>query len=316
MVVKEKVSWMQMLLTIRGSSFEDSWPRILVATCIATVVTVIEMSTGLNKTYTLTPIPFTIMGVAISIFLGFRNNTAYTRFWEGRILWGALVNNARTFARQALTLVTPQPGSLDVEMAEVEHHRRELVHMMIAYTHALRHLLRNTDPVPDIAPYLSASSLARLAGQRNVPMSIVQLMAERVQKLWQQQLIHPLHLPIIERTMTELLNVQGGCERIKNTPFPIPYVYLSHRIVAFFCFLLPFGLIDTVGVFTPVVVFVVSHAFFGLDVIGEEVEEPFGIETHNLPLHSISRTIEINLLQLLGESELPAPIQPVENVLL
>jgi putative membrane protein len=79
---------------------------------------------------------------------------------------------------------------------------------------------------------------------------------------------------------------------------------------------LPFGLIDTVGIFTPLVVFVVSHAFFGLDIIGEEVEEPFGTETHHLPLYAISRTIEINLLQLLGESKLPTPVQPVEKVLL
>lgn len=230
-------------------------------------------------------------------------------------MWGSLVNTSRSFSRQALTLVATQPEGPYYDPAEVAHHRHTLVRLMIAYAHAVRHHLRDTDPLPEIASYLLPADLAQLSGQKNVPMSIVQLMAERLQ-LWQQQLVHPLHLPIIERSLSDLMNIQGGCERIKNTPFPVPYVLLSHRIVAFFCFLLPFGLIDTIGIFTPVVVFVVSHAFFGLDVIGEEVEEPFGTEAHKLPLHAISRTIEINLLQLLGEAKLPAPIQPVDKVLL
>jgi putative membrane protein len=316
MVPRKKMPWWRMLLLVKGSSFQESWPRILAATVVATVVTTIELQTGLKEEYTLTPTPFTILGVAIGIFLGFRNNTAYERFWEGRILWGALVNTSRTFSRQVLTLLAPAPDGPDVEPAEIAHHQRELVHMMIAYAHAVRHHLRDTDPTAELVEYLSPASMARLRGQKNVPMTIAQLMAEHVHELWQRQLLHPLHVPVIDASITELLNIQGGCERIKNTPFPVPYILLSHRIVAFFCFLLPFGLIDTIGMFTPLVVFVVSHAFFGLDVIGEEIEEPFGTETHNLPLHSISRTIEINLLQLLGESKLPAPIQPQENVLL
>ena len=288
----------------------------MATTAVAIVVTIIELRAGIKEEYTLTPTPFTILGVAIGIFLGFRNNISYNRFWEGRILWGALVNTSRSFSRQALTLLAPLPGAPAVAPAEIARHQRTLVRMMIAYPHALRHHLRDTDPTLELTQYLSPAHMARLNGQKNVPMSIAQLMAEHLHQLWQQQLLHPLHLPIIEGSLTELLNIQGGCERIKSTPFPVPFVLLSHRIVAFFCFLLPFGLIDTIGAFTPLVVFVVSHAFFGLDVIGEEIEEPFGTETHNLPLHAISRTIEINLLQLLGQSELPEPIKPRNNVLM
>jgi putative membrane protein len=316
MLIKGKSSWLHMLLTINGSSFQESWPRIVAATVIATIVTVIELHTGLKEEFTLTPIPFTILGVAIGIFLGFRNNIAYNRFWEGRILWGGLVNTSRSFSRQVLTLLAPAPDGPYIEPAEIEQHQRLLVRMMIAYAHALRHHLRNTDPTPELTAYLTPAHPARLSGQKNVPMTIAQLMAEQLHVLWQGQLLLPFHLPVIEGSLTELLNIQGACERIKSTPFPMPYVLLSHRVVAFFCFLLPFGLVDSIGAFTPLVVFVVSHAFFGLDVIGEEIEEPFGTEKHNLPLHSISRNIEINLLQLLGESKLPAPIQPRRNILL
>lgn len=133
MIVKSKIAWWRTLMTFKGSSFQESWPRIVVATSVAIVVTTIELWTGLKEEYTLTPTPFTILGVAIGIFLGFRNNISYNRFWEGRILWGGLVNTSRSFSRQALTLLAPQSGAPAVEAAEIAYHQRALVRMMIAY---------------------------------------------------------------------------------------------------------------------------------------------------------------------------------------
>ena len=109
--------------------------------------------------------------------------------------------------------------------------------------------------------------------------------------------------------------MQGGCERIKNTPILFTYNVLIHRIVAGYCFAIPFGLVETLGVLTPVVVALIAYGFFGLDAIGDEVEQPFELDDNDLPLDAISRTIEINLLESIGEQDIPPPLQPVDGVL-
>src|SRR5690606_37389193 len=110
--------------------------------------------------------------------------------------------------------------------------------------------------------------------------------------------------------------VQGGCERIKNTPIPWSYTVLMHSIVAVYCFALPFGLVQTTKLLTPIVVALIAYAFLGLDAVGDELEEPFGHDYNDLPLTALSRTIEVNLLQQLGETELPPLLTPdAERVL-
>ena len=122
-------------------------------------------------------------------------------------------------------------------------------------------------------------------------------------------------MPAIDSQLVELSNILGGCERIKNTPIPFTYTILIHRIVAFYCLLLPFGIIDTAGELTPVVVLLISHAFFGLDAIGDEIEQPFGTLPNHLPLATISRNVEINLLELTDDPSRPEPLTPVNGLL-
>jgi len=110
--------------------------------------------------------------------------------------------------------------------------------------------------------------------------------------------------------LSDLCDVQGGCERIKSTPIPWSYTVLMHSIVAVYCFALPFGLIDTTKLLTPLVVALIAYAFLGLDAVGDELEEPFGSDYNDLPLTTLSRMIEVNLRQLLGESELPPLLTP------
>jgi putative membrane protein len=188
--------------------------------------------------------------------------------------------------------------------------------LLIGYVHALRHQLRDSDPLPDVGRYVPADVLARLAERRNLAVALLQEAGELLRESWAMGCIDTLHLPVFEASLTEITSIQGGCERIKNTPIPYTYVVLSHRVVAFFCFFLPLGLVQTVGIFTPLVVFLVAHAFFGLDVIGEQIESPFDREPHDLPLDALARTIEIDLLQMLGEKAVPPPVLPEDRVLL
>jgi putative membrane protein len=303
---------------VQGESrLAPAWPRVARATLIAVAVTFAERVLKLD-TYSLTATPFTIMGVAISFFLGFRNNTAYTRFWEARTLWGRLINTSRSFARQTLTQIVP-PDAPDSAGADrtaldkgvtasnqaVQTFQDGVVQGIIGYARALRHHLRDTDPFPDLAGCFSPEEIGWLRGQSNVPLAIVQLLARCLQAARRQGWVGDMELLILEGSLTQFTDIQGGCERIKNTPIPVTYAQLSHRIVAFFCYALPFGIFESAKLLTPLVVFLVSYAFFGLDTLGEEIADPFGTEPHDLPLPVFAETIEKNLRELLTARELP-----------
>ena len=255
----------------------------------------------------LTPLPFSLIGIALAIFLGFRNNTSYDRFWEGRKLWGKVVNDSRTLTRQILTLVGPE--ELDPESLAV---RKALVYRAIAYQHSLRLHLRDDRDFSDLKPFLPEREYGKLDRELNPPIAILQRLGDEFRRCWNRGWIHPMHFPALERTLTSLTDDQGGCERIKATPIPFSYNILLHRIVAVYCFALPIGIIDSVGMGTPAVVALVSYAFFGLDAVGEEIENPFGLDANDLPLTGITKMIEVNLRQRLGETDLPELHKPDE----
>jgi putative membrane protein len=115
----------------------------------------------------------------------------------------------------------------------------------------------------------------------------------------------------MDQMLTALASLAAGCERIKHTPIPFPYTLLLHRTAWLYCFLLPFGLVDSVGLMTPFVVAIVAYTFFGLDALGDEIEEPFGLADNHLPLDALCREIEVNLREALAERDLPPPLLPV-----
>lgn len=306
MIVSTRNTWLHTLFQVRGSTIVRTWRRLLLAVGVAVVVTYLHESYLKDSAILeIDMTPFSLTGLALGIFLGFRNNTSYDRFWEGRKLWGRVVNASRTLTRQLLTLTRP---------AGAEFHR-ESVYRLIAYVHALRLHLRNSDDHGELSEFLSADELAALKGESNVPIAILQTMGERFRDVWDEGHVDAFHLPILEGSLTELAGVQGGCERIRATPIPFSYSVLLHRIVAVYCLTLPFGLVASTGVLTPFVVLLISYAFFGLDAVGEEIEDPFGLDPNDLPLDAITRMIEVNLRQRLGETELPDLLKPDRNVL-
>lgn len=248
MIVRDRPSALRMFFILRGSVLPRIWMHLAVSTLLAVAVTWTDGQLGHHKLH-FTPTPFTLMGLPLAIFLGFRNNAAYDRYWEGRKQWGELVLRSRTLARQCLSLIAPGAA----HGADEPHVR--IVRRAIAYAHALRHRLRD---VPDGAPQADVAS----------------------------------------------------CERIRGTPIPFSYTLLLHRTAYLYCFLLPFGLVDTIGYLTPLVSAVVAYTFFGLDALGDELEEPFRASDNGLPLEALCRTIEIDLRTALGEGDLPPPLLP------
>jgi len=311
------MTWFRLLFEYRGSTLPRIRMRLLSVFLVACAVTLGNHFAGL--TTDLSTIPFTLISLALGVFLGFRNNTSYDRYWEGRKLWGRLINDARSFARMTLTLIAADAtahGRLDPEQTRAL--QCLLVKRIIAYAHALRmHLRDELADLTPLAPFLPEGELAPLASQLNVPLALLQNVSVGVAEARRAGAIHHRDVHLLENMLTDLTDVQGGCERIKNTPIPWSYTVLMHSIVAIYCFSLPFGLVQTTHFLTPIVVVLIAYAFLGLDAVGDELEEPFGNDYNDLPLSTMSRTIEVNLLQLLGETELPPLLTPdAERVLL
>jgi ion channel-forming bestrophin family protein len=313
MWVEKKPNWVRTVF-FGGAVLPHIWRRTLTVTLVSVLVTFIYLRVP-QFHYSMTSTPFVLIGLPLGIFLGFRNTASYDRFWEGRKLWGQLVNTSRSLTRQVLTLFEPQPDATDKSPEAVRAFEVHVVHGLIAYVHALRHHLRGENPFPTLEKIVPKEDIDALRGHENVPVALLHRIGQLVVDARRQKWIHAFHVPVIEQSLTILTDVQGACERIKSTPVPYSYTVLMHRIVAVYCTLLPFGLAETIGFATPAVVLGVSYALFGLDAIGDEVEQPFGTDVNDLPLTSISRTIEANLRASLDEPP-PAPVEPQDGVLL
>lgn len=260
-------------------------------------------------------VPLALYGSAIGIIVGFRNNSAYGRWWEARTLWGSIVNNSRSLARQVCSTMHPNPDEHGADTDDLIHMQTRLVHHQVAYVHALRQHLRQLDPWEEITPLLGNDDLAPLKSSKNVPLTIQQRMGRLLRESKSRGWIDRLEWQAMDRNLDDLADAQGGAERIKNTPMPKQYDFFPMLFVQIYCLLLPVGMVENLGWFTPLGSTLVGFMFLALDKIGRDLEDPFDNKIYDVPLTSITRTIEINLRQLLGEHQIPSPEQSVRGVL-
>ena len=245
--------------------------------------------------------PFTLLGIAVSIFLGFRNSACYDRWWEARRQLGALIGELRSLAR--LTLETPEGDRL---------RRERCVRHIIAYTHCLMASLRGDAP-PTEAGEFALSGIPETA--RNVPDALLRTLAAEFGTMLREGEFTEILYTRFDERLSAVAAIQVACERIKSTPTPFSYTLLLHRTAYAFCFLLPFGLTSTFGYATPLFCAVVAYAFFGLDMLGDELQEPFSGGLNALPLSAMARTVEISMLEALGVPNPPTPLEPVDSIL-
>ncbi len=312
MIVRDRPSALKMFLLLRGSILPRILPSLLVNTLIATLVTINHGDLFALK-ITLTTIPFTLIGLPLAIFLGFRNNVAYDRFWEGRRLWGELVHKSRSLSRQCQSLIgDTAPARADRGLTDV---RVRMIYRAIAFAHALRQQLRNIQAPAELKGLLLASEWQQMEKSSNPQDFLMLKMGQDLGLCLKEGRIDSCLAASIDATLSSMTGAAGGCERIKSTPVPFSYTLLLHRTAYLYCFLLPFGLVDSIGFMTPFVVAIVAYTFFGLDALGDEIEEPFGTDSNDLPLDAICRTIEINLRESLGDEHVPAPLVPVNYCL-
>ncbi len=252
-------------------------------------------------------LPMTLLGSALALFLGFRNNNSYHRWWEARTLWGAMVNASRSYGRAVTHLVDKRPESLEL--------RHALVMRQVAYVNALRCHLRRQPSMNEIRPYLGPGEAEALEGVANVPNAILNETAAMLSDAMRLGWTDSIRRTQIEQLLVDMSNAQGGMERIKNTPLPREYAYFPTLFVQMFCVLLPVGLVDSLGIYTPLASSIVGFMMLAMDQIGGDLQDPFENREHDVPLTSICRTIQIDLEQMRGAGEAPPPVRPVNDVL-
>ncbi len=260
-------------------------------------------------------LPLTLYGGAVSFIVGFRNNSAYARWWEARTIWGAIVNNSRSIGRQLVAMLHPVKADDPEEEAELAALKKRLVYYQIAFVHALRQQLRELDPFAAIQPFVNEKDLEALRSQRNVALAIQQKIGRALLEAKMKGWLDSIEWQSMDRNVDDLADAQGGAERIKNTPLPKQYDYFPMLFVHIFCIILPVGLVESMGWYTPIGSTVVGFMFLALDKIGRDLEDPFDNTIYDIPMLAITTNIETNLRQILGETNLPEPTKPVNGVL-
>lgn len=243
------------------------------------------------------PLPIAVAGGALGIFVSFRTNSAYDRWWEGRKLWGRLVNTSRHFASQVLAYL---PETLWLE-------RERLVRRHLAYVHVLRCLLRGRRPQDDADVTAFVTPEERALLELSNPTH--QLLNQQLRELTscaERGLVDGLKLQSLDQSIRELLDIQGGCERIKRTPVPRGYGFIAERLIVALGLLLPYAIVKDLGWMVIPINVLVGLSFALISEAGRVLEDPFTMFWNGLPLTALSKTIETNLREALGERNLPA----------
>lgn len=291
-------------------------------------------------------LPIALIGTAVAFIVGFKNNATYGRLWEARQIWGAIVNASRSWAIMVKDFVTTrQTGTTKPELVEI--HRR-LIYRHLAWLTALRFQLREprvwenltrsynaeyrshysipeheSNMETELAKFLSAEELKYVMSKKNRATHIINLQSGDLRTLEEKGLIDNFRHVELENMLINLYDQQGKCERIKNFPYPRQFATLNLYFVCMFTLLVPFGLIpefaklgDHYVWLTIPFTMIVCWVFLTMEKIGEVTENPFEGTPNDVPIAALTRTIEIDLREMLDEHEIPPPLAGVNNILM
>lgn len=280
-----------------------TWKRMLGLLLISSLVYASRIL-GYAELLRVDSLPASVMGVALSILLGFKINSAYTRWWDARKLWGAVVNDSRSFTRELLNYCPDEETTC-----------QRMVMRQIAFAYSLKLSLRRETGITELLPFLSKAEYDLLGEQRNIPQFLLQVQGKELAGLCKRGIIEPIQQSTMENAFARLTDSQGGCERIKNTGFPNSYTYHLNLFILIYSYLLPFIFItNSDWHIIPATIFI-GYVFLSLSTIAQNLEDPFENTWYDVPMSAICRTIEINLSQQLGLKDLPAFAVPENGFL-
>lgn len=276
-----------------------------------------------NQNFTVVSLPFSIsaiLGSALAIFIAFRNNSSYSRWWEARTLWGGIINSSRVFARLIITFTDSHKHQQNYDYERSEQFKKEMIYKVIAWAHALRLHLRKQDNWNELKPFLSPQEFEQIESKHNKPNYIQLISGEKIYEAMANGTLGGFDSFQMEGQLLSLANYQGGCERIKNTPLLKQYDFFTRLFLYTFMLLLPFSLI---GDFTKMnidylmipVTIIISFVFAIIGKVGEVNEDPFENRITDVPLTAMCNTIERDLRELLGEMDLPKKMEAEKGFL-
>ncbi len=261
-----------------------------------------------------------ILGSALAIFIAFRNNSSYSRWWEARTLWGGIINSSRVLARLIITFTDSHSHQQNYDKERSELFKKEMIYKVIAWVHALRLHLRKQDNWQELKPFLSEQEFIELQKSQNKPNFIHLILGKKIYEAMANGTLGGFDSFQMEGQLLALANYQGGCERIKNTPLLRQYDFFTRVFLYTFMLLLPFSLI---GDFTKMnidylmisVSIIISFVFAIIGKVGEVNEDPFENRITDVPLTAMCNTIERDLREMLGETDLPKKLEPENGFL-
>lgn len=250
-----------------------------------------------------------ILGPALAFFIGFNNNQAYDRWWEARKIWGAIVNDSRTWARQ---MIYNTSASDPEEKNELSQIRRRTIYRHIAFLYALKENLRNDD-TKAYKKFLKPEEFQHVQLQSNVHNAILSGQSKDLEYLNKKGWIDGFRFIAMNKMIVNFCDEMGMSERIKNTVFPTTYIFYTRLFIWFLIISVTFVSSDLVGAWAIPIGIFVGYVFLVTHIIGLAILNPFEPVPSGISLDQITRTIEINLLEMLGEKEIPNPIKSVNN---
>lgn len=260
------------------------------------VIVTVDFMLFLDRKVTLPSMPLTLLGSALVVLTSFRNSSAYNRWWEARTLWGALVNSSRSFARQVLTLIEDDDESINPVKAV-------LLRRHVAYVKCLSAHLKGSSCGDEVRSLISREEYERRHDTNNFPNDLLSVSASLIAKEYAAGRLDSIRLSRLESTMVDISNCQGGMERIANTPLPYPYVAFPRLFITLFCVIVPIGLVETLGWFTPLASTVVGFMLLAIEKIGTDLQSPFSASEHEIQMVALCNNIERNLDSMLRDAK-------------
>lgn len=296
-----------------------NWVLILTVIVTEQLIVIVSQHTSVLETDVFSAAAVGLIATVVGIFIVFRFNEAYQRWWEARILWGGLVNESRSLAREVITLLTPErvPNISSWENARKLH--AELVHRHLAYCNALRLSLRHEDSWDELAPFVDPDELSALKDYANKPTQLNRCQGERLSQVIGTDTSQQVLMMQFDSTLNRLYDIQGGCERIKNTAFPDEVRYVTRGLVWLSAIAVPVAFLAAdreIRTIEVLAVIVISLSFMIVEQLGASLKNPFENDDNDTPMTALCRVIEIDLRQQLGETEIPPPLEPVDGVLM
>ncbi|MFT7451723.1 MAG: putative membrane protein, partial [Patescibacteria group bacterium] len=284
---------------------------LIISTILATIATYLLDETifkGLSY-------PAGFLGTALAFLIGFRNNSGYDRWWEARKIWGKLINDSRHFGLKVISFVSNHWN--DSENTDfIRREQQKLVYRHIAFVWSLNKHLRKLEWEAAVQPFLEDNEFERLKQEKHIPLALLKNQVLHLKVLYENKYIDDFRHMQFDNIMENFNDALGKSERIKNTVFPMQYNWFMKYAISVFSFIFPFSLTGYLGYWSIPFSIVIGFVFIMLEYVGRHIETPFENQVNDTPLNALSRTIEINLRELLDEKNLPKKIEPEKGLYL